>query len=137
MTYSGKNDLIPRQLHSLLYQRVFHHSLSSPSPLPSPFSSSLPGVARPQRIRVGFLSAFFYHHSVGLLLQGVMKHLSRDLFSVIVFFLPPTTSDRVSEVRKGQPVSVAHLSCLRRWSTHVMKPFFSLNSRWISSDRRS
>ena len=28
-------------------------------------------------IRVGFLSFFFYHHSVGLLMQGVIKHLNR------------------------------------------------------------
>lgn len=38
----------------------------------------------PARIRVGFLSAFFYHHSVGLLLRGVIKRLDRGLFDVFV-----------------------------------------------------
>jgi hypothetical protein len=100
----GCNDLIPRQLHALLYQNIFydhlHLPLVSPFPTNSPWiPPRLPSDPPPTQIRVGFLSAYFYHHSVGLLLQGVIKHLSRDLFSVTTFFLPPIVVDPVSEVR--------------------------------------
>jgi len=39
------------------------------------------------RIRVGFLSAFFYKHSVGLLLQGVIKGISKQTFDVYILSL--------------------------------------------------
>jgi hypothetical protein len=99
----GCNDLLPRQLHALLYQNLFHDQLYLPLVSPFPTESTftpprLPSDPLPSRIRIGFLSAYFYHHSVGLLLQGVIRHLSRDLFSVTTFFLPPIVVDPVSEV---------------------------------------
>ncbi|CAM9822261.1 unnamed protein product, partial [Hapterophycus canaliculatus] len=41
------------------------------------------------RIRVGFLSAFFYHHSVGLLTEGVVTRLDRRRFETTAIFLQP------------------------------------------------
>lgn len=41
-----------------------------------------------EKIRVGFLSAYFYHHSVGLLMQGVICNLNRsrltDIFHALI-----------------------------------------------------
>ena len=52
-----------------------------------------------RRIKVGFVSAFFYRHSVGLLLQGVVKGLSADLFDVymIAINLSPKQRDHITD----------------------------------------
>lgn len=50
-------------------------------------SSSPP--CRRRRIRVGFLSAFFYTHSVGLLVEGVVTRLDRRRFETTAIFLQP------------------------------------------------
>lgn len=42
-----------------------------------------------RRLRVGFLSAFFFHHSVGLLMEGVMTRLDRRRFETTAIFLQP------------------------------------------------
>ncbi len=42
--------------------------------------------SRSSVIKVGFHSAYFYHHSVGLLLQGIIANLDRKYFHVTVFF---------------------------------------------------
>ena len=49
------------------------------------------------RIKVGFHSAFFYHHSVGLLLQGVIENLNRNKFKVYVFFQGELYDDHVAQ----------------------------------------
>lgn len=46
-------------------------------------------IARSRRLRVGFLSAFFFHHSVGLLTQGVITRLDRTRFETTAIFLQP------------------------------------------------
>lgn len=42
-----------------------------------------------RRLRVGFLSAFFFHHSVGLLTQGVITRLDQTRFETTAIFLQP------------------------------------------------
>lgn len=42
-----------------------------------------------RRLRVGFLSAFFFHHSVGLLMQGVVTRLDVRCFETTAIFLQP------------------------------------------------
>jgi predicted O-linked N-acetylglucosamine transferase (SPINDLY family) len=44
-----------------------------------------PSPVRGRRIRVGFVSAYFYEHSIGRLTHGLIEHLSRDRFEVTVF----------------------------------------------------
>lgn len=46
-----------------------------------------------RRLRVGFLSAFFFHHSVGLLVQGVVTRLDRRRFETTAIFLQPHPTD--------------------------------------------
>tara|TARA_B110000305_G_scaffold237881_1_gene302116 strand:+ start:615 stop:2045 length:1431 start_codon:yes stop_codon:yes gene_type:complete len=38
------------------------------------------------KVKVGFHSSFFFHHSVGLLMQGVIAQIDRNQFDVFVFF---------------------------------------------------
>ena len=42
-----------------------------------------------RRLKVGFLSGFFYHHSVGLLVEGVVTRLDRSRFETTAIFLQP------------------------------------------------
>ncbi|CAM9506285.1 unnamed protein product [Ectocarpus sp. 12 AP-2014] len=62
---------------------------------PQVFSSSPPPCRR-RRIRVGFLSAFFYTHSVGLLVEGVVTRLDRQRFETTAIFLQPHPSSASS-----------------------------------------
>lgn len=57
---------------------------------------------RRRRIRVGFLSAFFFHHSVGLLVEGVVTRLDRQRFETTAIFLQPhPTSASTASPGKG------------------------------------
>ncbi|CAN0373162.1 unnamed protein product, partial [Discosporangium mesarthrocarpum] len=58
-------------------------------PTPGPGPSPLP---QPRRLRVGFLSAFFFHHSVGLLTKGVILGLPREKFEVTAIFIQPNAA---------------------------------------------
>ena len=49
-----------------------------------------------RKIRIGFLSAYFYHHSVGLLMRGVFTRLRKDLFHKVLIH-PPLMKDHVTE----------------------------------------
>lgn len=46
-----------------------------------------------RRLRVGFLSAFYFHHSVGLLTQGVITRLDRRRFETTAIFFQPHSKD--------------------------------------------
>lgn len=58
-----------------------------------------------RRLRVGFLSAFFFHHSVGLLTQGVVTRLDRSRFETTAIFLQPypTTVYGETILSNGRP----------------------------------
>ncbi len=48
------------------------------------------------RIKIGFVSRFFRHHSIGKSTRGLLANLSREKFSVCAFFLPPVQQDDFS-----------------------------------------
>lgn len=58
-----------------------------------------------RRLRVGFLSAFFFHHSVGLLTHGVITRLDRSRFETTAIFLQPhpTTAYGERNLSEGSP----------------------------------
>ncbi len=64
-------------------------------------SLAKPSTCRRRRLRVGFLSAFFYHHSVGLLTEGVMNRLDRRRFETTAIFLQPHPTS-ISPVAPGE-----------------------------------
>lgn len=49
-----------------------------------------------RRIRVGFHSAFMHRHSVGILIQGVIKRLSRDKFEIVLILDDSDSVDRLT-----------------------------------------
>ncbi len=49
------------------------------------------------RLRIGFLSTFFWNHTIGKLTRGIIEHLSRDHFEVIVFQFSGK-KDKITEV---------------------------------------
>jgi protein O-GlcNAc transferase len=68
--------------------------LYRPPPLP-------PGVWQPRRdnrIRVGFLSSFFCHHTIGKLTRGLITRLSRADFHVTLFSVGNHTDDIAREL---------------------------------------
>lgn len=73
---------------------------------------------RQQRIRVGFLSAFFYHHSVGLLVEGVMTRLDRRRFETTAIFLQPHPTS--STEQKGGSDGDDVYNSIRARTEHVL-----------------
>jgi predicted O-linked N-acetylglucosamine transferase (SPINDLY family) len=47
-------------------------------------------------LSIGILSSFLWDHTIGLLMRGIIQHLSRDHFEVILF-RPPGRKDHISE----------------------------------------
>lgn len=48
------------------------------------------------RIRIGFISKFMFHHSIGRITQGVLANISREQFETYALFVPPFVEDDVS-----------------------------------------
>jgi protein O-GlcNAc transferase len=49
------------------------------------------------KIRVGFISAFLYEHSIGRVARGLISELSREIFEVTVLRIMPSTRDQLTE----------------------------------------
>ena len=56
--------------------------------------------ANGKRLRIGFISAHFYEHSVGKTLYGFIRDLPRESYEVLVFALAPR-ADRINELLRG------------------------------------
>lgn len=56
-----------------------------------------PSSCQEDRLKVGFLSAYFFHHSVGLLTKGVITRLDRHRFETTAIFLQPHPRSAVEE----------------------------------------
>jgi protein O-GlcNAc transferase len=54
------------------------------------------GKRRDGPIRVGFISAFLYSHSIGRTTRGFIAEMTRDDFEVIALFVPPAVDDGLS-----------------------------------------
>lgn len=136
----GHNDIIPRQLHALLFSRVSRsyifgapaqrasaYGLESgqPESLDDEDKASLAFLnenhvttidddnhqikmssMNDKRLRVGFMSYFFYHHSVGLLLQGVIKNLDSTKFHKSLIYPSDMPQDELTQVL---PILGTHL----------------------------
>lgn len=59
------------------------------------------------RIKIGFVSAFMHHHSIGKTTRGIMAHLDRDKFEVVAIFIAPFVHDDISRfIKEHSDVSV-------------------------------
>jgi len=95
LAYHGKNDRDIQMRLAKLFVRAAP-SLSYVAPHCRPGASKRPGA----RVRVGFVSRFFYNHTVGRLMQGMIRKLSREHFSVTVFQLPRKTDETSAYIGK-------------------------------------
>lgn len=94
LIYGGFNDIHIRQRLAQVMWTLSSATLSFAAPhiLPAhsnakPHSAPGPGPELIQRVKVGFISAYWYHHSVGLLLQEVIRGLDRSVFDVHLIIL--------------------------------------------------
>ena len=77
----------------MLHEQIVHvNDDEASSPLPAAAAAAAAATALPThlpipKIKIAFLSAFWYHHSVGLLLQEVISGISRNLYTVLVISL--------------------------------------------------
>ncbi|GMI31318.1 hypothetical protein TrCOL_g8472 [Triparma columacea] len=87
--YQGFDDIELRRLLANVYWK-FAPSLRYVAPFlaneRSPVEEKQLRLRQQRKIRIGFHSAFFFRHSVGLLMEGVIMNIDRSKFHVTVFF---------------------------------------------------
>ena len=120
LIYQGHDDRALRQKLATVYWR------GAPALRYSAAQSEAP-AAPGRRIRVGFLSAFFFRHSVGLLMEGVITGLDRAAFEV--FLLPIRPTGTCPRTRSRPACSRASST----WSTSP--PRSAARSAWSESSR--
>jgi len=65
-------------------------------------------IGQKRRLRIGFLSAYFWEHTIGKLMRGIIENFSHDLFEVVVFRLPGRRDD-MSEALESAADKVVQL----------------------------
>jgi predicted O-linked N-acetylglucosamine transferase (SPINDLY family) len=55
---------------------------------------------RAGRIRIGFISAFLFDHSIGKTTRGLVNELNRESFEVFLLRITPSKSDEVTELMR-------------------------------------
>ncbi|KAH8064347.1 protein N-acetylglucosaminyltransferase [Aureococcus anophagefferens] len=84
----------PRRLLARVYWRGARSDLAWRAPF-------LDAPRAPGKLRVGFLSAFFFTHSVGLLTAGVVETLDRSRFTVAVLHVAGEPEDELTAKLRG------------------------------------
>lgn len=67
----------------------------------APQCTTPPTVGNRARRRIGFASMFFYDHSVGRVMHGLIERLPRDRFEVVVIFLGGTPDGPIARSLAG------------------------------------
>jgi hypothetical protein len=125
LVYTGHNDVGVRRLLAAVYWRAspglryaapfLRPPAPPPLPLPPPPSRvpAPPSLPLRRRLRVGFLSAFFYHHSVGLLTQGVVVGLAAAPLNATfhVTLVYPVPEDHAPDAVSQRLKEAAHALC--------------------------
>lgn len=84
LAYQGFNDKTLQQQIAAIFQRTPQYNIPEKNNIPEK-TSSLPAVG-PKAYKIGFISRFLRkNHTIGKLTQGLIEHLSREHFSVLVF----------------------------------------------------
>ncbi|MGH8779460.1 hypothetical protein [Paraburkholderia sp.] len=98
LAYQGQNDKAIMQRYSHEMSRVLQIFFSKE------IGRSPVDVARPtagRKIRIGFCTAFFYHHSVWKIpLHGIYTHIDRSRFEVHSFHMGGTVDSRTEEIKE-------------------------------------
>jgi len=96
LIYHDRNDRELLEIYGGLITRALGHGQSPeqrprlPRALPTPGDASIP------RIRIGFLSGFFYNHSNARAFDGLILNLNRHRFEVVLIHLATSPRDAVS-----------------------------------------
>ena len=95
MAYHGHNDREFQMKFARLYANACPDLVSTATHCTGPYTRSPDG-----KIRIGFISRFFKNYSISRSSKGIIEHLSRDLFHVIVIF-PDPPQDEMGNLIKG------------------------------------
>jgi len=90
LSYHGLNN---RDLHvrvAALYQRACPALLWT-----APHCSARPRHS--PKVRVGFISRYLHHHSIGKTTRGILANLAREQFEVVSLCVPPAIDDEISQ----------------------------------------
>ncbi|MBF0194917.1 MAG: tetratricopeptide repeat protein [Magnetococcales bacterium] len=87
--YSAYHGFNERSLQKQI-ANFFLHSF----PILSSHPLTISNDKKPNRkLRIGFMSSFMFGHTIGYLNKGIIEHLNRDRFEVVVFRLPNNQDD--------------------------------------------
>jgi predicted O-linked N-acetylglucosamine transferase (SPINDLY family) len=90
LAYHGQNDRALQIKAAQMFAKAIP-SLRTTAP------HCLAACRRPGRIRVGFISRFFYSHSIFTTTRGLVDRLSRERFEVFVLRITPSRTDESTE----------------------------------------
>ncbi len=96
LIYHDRNDRELLEIYGRLITRALGHGQSPEQGPRLPRAMPTPGDASIPRIRIGFLSGFFYNHSNARAFDGLILHLDRHRFEVVLIHLATSPRDAVS-----------------------------------------
>jgi len=104
LAYQGLNDRDVQETLAAIYTKAAGWlQYVAPHCLPSAAVPS-PSAGRP--IRIGFLSLFFLNHTIGKLNVGLIRHLSRAHFRVVLLRLPGPDDDMARAIQQSADLVV-------------------------------
>jgi protein O-GlcNAc transferase len=95
LAYHGKNDASVMRMVGQIYRVSEQEVMNSTSSL-----GTKSGTRRSQRVRVGFLSAYFRDHTIGKLNLGRIRGLDRQRFEVVVLYASSQNDIVVEQFRQ-------------------------------------
>ncbi|MCX7084558.1 MAG: tetratricopeptide repeat protein [Methylococcales bacterium] len=129
--------------HAVAKQVAQQHQLAV-----APLQSSLPVAeykAKPERLRIGYVSPDFRNHAVGTLIHQLFQYHQRPEFEIFAYSLVPVNDDITQSIREGcdhfinvsaqAPLDIAKriwadgihiLIDLAGYTTHSLTPVFAL-----------
>ncbi|MBF0444513.1 MAG: tetratricopeptide repeat protein [Magnetococcales bacterium] len=89
--YHGLNERTLQKQIANLFQHSFPILYSSPLRVNDNKNSA-------RKLRIGFLSSYLYGHTIGYLNIGIIKHLNRERFEIVVFRLPDNRDELSQQI---------------------------------------
>jgi protein O-GlcNAc transferase len=104
LIYHNHDDRALLEAYGRLMVRFFGDQAADEEPL------EVPSSIKSERVRVGFLSGFFYGHSHLRAFEGLIRHLDRELIDVVLIHLVEAHHDQDSERLEATCQQVVRLS---------------------------
>lgn len=93
LAYQGQDDRADLEMLASLYRRACPTLSFTASHCGPPYRGT-----EGRRIKIGFLSSLFYYHTIGRLMEGLIRLLPRDQFEVHLFTSGPRTDDTSNSI---------------------------------------